>query len=333
MERQAADAAAADDIEPSIKALYQEAQGRPVHALLARYGRERLFVPPLLWDHRQPALLQCRFLPLETPAPPLPPAPPMPELFWKPLPPDDEMTTTESLQDTANADYAHELLEGRYPLDDLGYTGEHVVFRYGRKRLCHVGHACVLGPRIVFLVNSTIRSLRDHMIRDRFPGARQSSRIFAIARRRFTPPESMPDPYIAAICIALAQSHVAHQEEMDRLERRAEERRKEKEKNGRNAKPVQMKQLDQDVGGQPGPKPTQATPVVVVVHEGEHLSVFAADVTAAFLAKLDEPNKPPPPGASMDIHQQRVPFHPYETFAGRYAGAVRDTRHSRRPDD
>ena len=69
------------------------------------------------------------------------------------------------------------------------------------------------------------------------------------------------------------------------------------------------------------------------MHEGEHMAVFATNVTPAFFAKLDDPRKPPSPGASMDIHQQRVKFLPYETFAARFAGAVRDTRHRRGPSD
>lgn len=73
--------------------------------------------------------------------------------------------------------------------------------------------------------------------------------------------------------------------------------------------------------------------LVVLVHEGEHLAVFVADVTPAFLTKLDDPKKPPSPGASMDIHQQHVKSRPYETFAARFAGAVRDTRHRRGPGD
>lgn len=67
------------------------------------------------------------------------------------------------------------------------------------------------------------------------------------------------------------------------------------------------------------------------MHEGDYLDVFAADVTPAFLAKLDEPRKRPPPGTTMDIHQQRIEFLPYDTFAARFAGAVRDTRHRQRP--
>lgn len=75
------------------------------------------------------------------------------------------------------------------------------------------------------------------------------------------------------------------------------------------------------------------TQIVVVVHEGEHLAVYTTNVTPAFFAKLDDPRKPPSPGASMDIHQQRVKFLPYETFAVRFVGAVRDTRHQHGPGD
>jgi hypothetical protein len=57
-----------DELAQSIKSLLQEAGSHSIKALLSNHPRDHLFVPPLLWDHRQPALLQCRFLPPE-PAP------------------------------------------------------------------------------------------------------------------------------------------------------------------------------------------------------------------------------------------------------------------------
>lgn len=47
--------------------------------------------------------------------------------------------------------------------------------------------------------------------------------------------------------------------------------------------------------------------VVVVVHEGEHLAVFTANVTPAFFAKLDDPRKPSSPGAVRDTRHRRGP--------------------------
>ncbi|OAA58596.1 hypothetical protein SPI_06669 [Niveomyces insectorum RCEF 264] len=318
---------ATGDVKTLIQALFAEAEGRSLHALLARHGRERLFVPPLLWDHRQPALLQCRFLPRARPAPLLPPSPPIPEELWAPSLPHEETWFAQDLHETADASLANSLLDSRYLVDEYGgYSG------------CFVGYASKIAPGVIYLAEHIIRSRREMLIKQCFPITRENSRLFSLACRRFTPPKTMPDPYVAAVLIATAQSQRRwwkHQDE-DREEEEQIERGK-KEQTGAgpnkpewvvNLEAAQMHQDNPDPGGRGRTQSGEEYfPVVVVVQGAEHVSVFTTDVTAAFLAKLDEPGKPPALGASLDIHQQHVSFRPYKTFAGRFAGAVRDTRH------
>lgn len=116
MDQQAEDPLPTDDeFMRSVKALFKEANGRSVKRLLARHRSDCLFMPPLLWDHRLPALLQCRFLPRRSPTPPLPSAPPVPDEDWEPMCPEDEETQAENLHYFAEPHTAFGLLDGRYP--------------------------------------------------------------------------------------------------------------------------------------------------------------------------------------------------------------------------
>jgi hypothetical protein len=190
--------------------------------LLSNHPRHRLFVPPLLWNHRQPALLQCRFLPPE-PAPRLSgdqeipmPTPP----FYGPIDTTDVARRLESAKDPFwKGLKLRDLLMTKHPngltfFDKLCYppTICHAVnrvsafprslkLRFQRKPLGEVPYLERTGsfnrddylssPMIALLHRSSIQFFREKASQ---PDWRYRNRRFKILRRRHAPPEYMPDP-------------------------------------------------------------------------------------------------------------------------------------------
>ncbi|KAL7812796.1 hypothetical protein V8C26DRAFT_436794 [Trichoderma gracile] len=261
-----------------------------INQLLRLHCRERLFVHPVEWTHRHLELLECSFEPsTPEPAPACPPAP---------VPLDKE------LEEHVSARFVRQLASRRgrgapdftwreAQLGRILTSNEHLagIYLHFGNRACDL--PCVLigdytarrikVPFAACIDRFNIESQRYERMKT-YRGVRQSEAadsLRSLLLRKLTPSHYYHDPYVLALLIALAQGQRAARE------------------SSRSA--------------EGGFRPQ----VLMTSYKENHVHLFAADISPAFLDRLGFPWLTPQAQESLRIEHVLVPLKPYATFRRR----------------
>ncbi|KAK1991694.1 hypothetical protein LX36DRAFT_753436 [Colletotrichum falcatum] len=292
---------------------------RSVRSLIRLHPRERLFVTPLHWTPRHVDLLSCTFIHstssdaswrLSPPSSPLDDCNlshdadidgPSPNPSTRPQIESHIKTLAGGKPPVAKAVALGHVLLSNGPAS-YKRTTDQLIFRFQGHRIrmpTEATFSCsqptlssVTLPTLAYLDRDTIHRRRERSLEYicNPPSGRSSHSTWRLYKKRLeqiTPPNSLQDPYILAMLIALAQS--------------------------------QRRQA-------PLTSATQSFQVYVVVtdaKEKSHLVVYTADVPVAFLDRLTTPHKRPRAACHLTVRSFDIPFEPYPSFPQRLAQAVR----------
>ncbi|TFB05117.1 hypothetical protein CCMA1212_002416, partial [Trichoderma ghanense] len=266
-----------------------------INQLLRLHCRERLVLHPVEWTHRHLELLECSF---EQPIPE-----PASGYLYAQVP------TEKQLQDNLDARYVRQLASRRgrgagdfawreAQLGRILASDEHFSIHYRAgiyfhfdDRSCNL--PCILVgdctgqrsniPFAACIDRFDIENQRYDRVKA-YRGVRQSeatSSLRSLQLRRLTPSNYCNDPYILALMIALAQG--------------------------------QRAALESNNGAERGFRPQ----VLMTSYKEKHIHLFTAEISSAFLKRLDVPCSTPLAQEPVLIQHILVSLKPYATFRRR----------------